>query len=277
GGSEGLRGGRVRHHGAGRPPLAAQLAHAGHVPVGGERLHRIPIPVPADHIERVHPDAAGGPEHCNADHESLPESIIPVAKSGAAAVTLSMRSSTPPCPGSSVPLSLTPATRFIALSRRSPTTEITTVNRLTDTNISIWLPRIPPAAAKATARFAPPARAPATPSCVLPGLMAGASLRRPKRRPVKKAAVSAVHMRTRRYSTALPPAPSCRATRAAQAGTRTTSPMADRSAGGPGRGSRACIMSQAGAASQHTVATAARARAISATYAATPAAATSST
>ena len=45
------------------------------------------------------------------------------AASGIAASSASMRSSTPPWPGSSVPLSLTPAWRFSSDSNRSPTTE----------------------------------------------------------------------------------------------------------------------------------------------------------
>ena len=52
-----------------------------------------------------------------------PAQLSPSANSGAAAATLSMRSSTPPCPGNSVPLSLTPAVRLNMLTVRSPTTE----------------------------------------------------------------------------------------------------------------------------------------------------------
>ena len=48
---------------------------------------------------------------------------------GAAAVTLSMRSSTPPWPGNSVPLSFTPAKRLSRLSVRSPTIENATTAR----------------------------------------------------------------------------------------------------------------------------------------------------
>ena len=43
------------------------------------------------------------------------------AASGIAAVSPSMRSRIPPCPGSSAPLSFTPACRFIHDSNRSPT------------------------------------------------------------------------------------------------------------------------------------------------------------
>ena len=50
--------------------------------------------------------------------------ILPTwAAIGSAAHRASMRSSTPPCPGNRVPLSLTPATRFIQDSNRSPRME----------------------------------------------------------------------------------------------------------------------------------------------------------
>src|SRR5882757_4162808 len=56
-------------------------------------------------------------------HRSTPELKSPSAYKGAAAVTLSMRSNRPPCPGSSVPLSLSAAARLNMLSVRSPTME----------------------------------------------------------------------------------------------------------------------------------------------------------
>src|SRR5688572_29594323 len=104
----------------------------------------------------------------------------PTTKAGMAAVRLSMRSSTPPWPGSSLPLSLRPTLRLNMLCVRSPSTEIRAVATASGTSLLEGSPSH--GAAMAAARPAV-TRPPVTPSHVLPGLTAGASLVRPSRRP----------------------------------------------------------------------------------------------
>ena len=73
--------------------------------------------MPAQHIQGAFADAARGAEHGNADHPCSPGSRRqPSISKGAAASRLSKRSSTPPWPGISVPLSLSPAKRLHRLS-----------------------------------------------------------------------------------------------------------------------------------------------------------------
>ena len=98
-----------------------------------------------DDRERAAADAAGRAQDGDAarrTHAIAPEPNKPSAYSGAAAVTLSMRSRTPPCPGSSAPLSLSPAERLNMLSVRSPTTEKTPTTQPKPTHGSDGQPEI---------------------------------------------------------------------------------------------------------------------------------------
>src|SRR6202522_373010 len=149
-----------------------------------------------DHGESAAPDAARRPEDGDTLHgqRSTPEPNRPSAYKGASAVTLSMRSNRPPCPGSNVPLSLSAAARLNMLSVRSPMTEKIPTAHPNTTPTSGGRPkyRAPPPATTATM-----ARPPTAPSQVLPGLTRGANFRRPKARPAKYAPMSAAHtMRT---------------------------------------------------------------------------------
>ena len=110
---------------------------------------------------------------------------------GVAAVTLSMRSSTPPCPGNSRPLSLRCTCRLSRLSVRSPTTEKPAAARHIGRNVGgACLNQAAPQAATASARTIPPT----TPSQVLFGDTRGARRTRPNCLPAKKAPVSAAKL-----------------------------------------------------------------------------------
>src|SRR5208283_2763658 len=132
------------------------------------------------HAQGAAADAAGRAQDGDAvrrAHATTPDPNNPSAYKGAAAVTLSMRSNRPPCPGSSAPLSLSPAERLNMLSVRSPTMEKMPTTQPNAThgiegNLKYAAPH---AATSDTA-----ARPPTAPSHVLPGLTRGASLRRPK-------------------------------------------------------------------------------------------------
>ena len=132
-----------------------------------------------------------------------------------------MRSSTPPCPGSSPLESFTPALRLMSDSTRSPTTLMAPRKMA-----AITSSHQPPAARRvyrlatgacqalsaalhAAASTSTPASPPHTPSQLLPGLMAGASLRRvnfsPNVRPAKYAKMSATQTSTSTDSRKLTP------------------------------------------------------------------------
>src|SRR5262249_5828358 len=103
-------------------------------------------------------------------------SMRPNTNTGTAAMRLSIRSITPPWPGSNVPVSFKPTLRLKRLTARSPTTDASAVtapsaSKAPGGNLS----RIAAAQAAAAAATSPPV----TPSQVLPGLTAGASLMRP--------------------------------------------------------------------------------------------------
>jgi len=63
----------------------------------------------AEHVERAHADTARAAQDGDAHYAAVPSSSWPSRNIGPAADRLSRRSSTPPCPGSSEPLSLSPA------------------------------------------------------------------------------------------------------------------------------------------------------------------------
>src|SRR5690606_34068158 len=148
-----------------------------------------------DDIEGRGPDGAGGSEGGDpADvgggrhGEGLaqnPAISLPMAKTGRAARTPSMRSSTPPWPGIRSPESFTPAWRLSRLSTRSPTIEARAATSATSARPGHCATPAPARAPKARATSTAPAMPPSAPSTVLLGLMVGASLRRPRWRPAK--------------------------------------------------------------------------------------------
>ena len=95
----------------------------------GERVHVVTVAMARDDVERACADAARAAEYGDAGHTAQPKVIRPSTNAGAAAVRLSMRSSTPPWPGRRLPLSLRPVRRLNMLSTRSPTTEIIATTR----------------------------------------------------------------------------------------------------------------------------------------------------
>src|SRR6185503_16294446 len=89
----------------------------------GQREYAVASGMARDDIERACADRTGRTQ--KRDVARLHAQLVPAhepssAPTGSAAHTLSMRSSTPPCPGSSLPLSLTPAWRLASDSNRSP-------------------------------------------------------------------------------------------------------------------------------------------------------------
>src|SRR5579871_4372799 len=164
------------------PEAPALLGEGLPVAGGRERDHLEAPGVARDDVERAAPDAAGRAQDRDAGHFSTPSQPRPSTKKGTPDVRLSMRSSTPPWPGSSVPESLRPAWRLNMLSVRSPTTEAMTTARpsipaASGGRFRTWAPPI--------ASASPPTSPPSRPSQVLFGLTSGASFRRPNARPAK--------------------------------------------------------------------------------------------
>src|SRR5206468_4535554 len=139
-----------------------------------------PVAVAFDQVEGRLADGAGRSEDREpACHVRL--ATCAAAVSTATGTRPSSRSRTPPCPGSQAPESLTPPLRFMLLSNRSPAWA---ARANSGASSSVALPRW------AKIAHAPPSSVatrmpPYSPSTVLPGLIDGASLRRPKRRPTK--------------------------------------------------------------------------------------------
>src|SRR5690606_8357274 len=157
-----------------RVDVAAGREHAG--------AHRARMA--GDDVERRPADRAGRAKDGDALHQN-PSQIFATANTGRAASTLSMRSSTPPWPGISVPESFAPTWRLSRLSNRSPITENSTVATAA-TATSGSCPALAPASgAMTSATTTPAATPPSMPSMVLFGLIRGASLRRPNLRPAK--------------------------------------------------------------------------------------------
>src|SRR5690606_7725372 len=113
-------------------------------------------------------------------YPNRPASSRPSAKIGTAAVRLSIRSRTPPWPGRSRPLSLSPTLRLKRLTFRSPSTEKNAVTSAITSSTPTGRPSRHAMSAPTSPAAASP---PLTPSHVLPGLTAGASFLRPNRRP----------------------------------------------------------------------------------------------
>ncbi len=116
---------RIGHGGELRAMLATLREHARHITVCAQCYDAIPVAVPSHHVQGADADRAGRSQHRDTLHAPAPISATPSANTGAAANRLSIRSSTPPCPGNRLPLSLMPASRLSRLSHRSPPIEIT--------------------------------------------------------------------------------------------------------------------------------------------------------
>src|SRR5690625_4151389 len=118
--------------------LQAQLEQFAPLPVRTECEHLILIPVSGQYIYRAHADGASCSQHRYClllSHTGVqPLTNNAKANTGAAAVKLSTRSSTPPCPGKSAPLSLTPRWRLSMLSCKSPSTDTNAVGTMTASN-----------------------------------------------------------------------------------------------------------------------------------------------
>ena len=181
-----------------------------------------------EHVERADADAAGAsrvPRRAAARSSQQSQRVRrPSRNTGAAAVTLSTRSSTPPWPGSRLPLSFRPAWRLNRLSVRSPTTEASDDDDAQREKRRGAARRTSTRRPTRHERGAPAARRARLPrSC--PGLTRGASLWRPKR----AAARSTRRRRPRPPAAAGTAAAADRAVDAAarsasQAGTSTRSP-----------------------------------------------------
>src|SRR5882724_5188905 len=204
--------------------------------VSPQHRHAKAVRVQADDGKRAAPDAARGTQNGDAAdgaHSMTPDPNSPNAYSGAAAVTLSIRSSSPPCPGNRLPLSFNPAPRLNMLSVRSPMTEKTPTAQPNITPAATGRPkcRQPMRATSATA-----AKPPTAPSQLLPGLTRGANLCRPRLRPAKYAPISAANTKSSIHSTisgprAKPRAATSTRARAMNAGTKTGTPQNRASAG----------------------------------------------
>ena len=172
---------RVEQRRVARPEAPAQLARAwSPLRVRGERRDakrsgwRATTSSVESPIEPVAPRSA-----TSARHDLLSKNSGRQRRRAASPrASASMRSSTPPCPGSSVPLSFTPAWRFSSDSNRSPTTDTAassdarTRPRARSRRASIGAAK--PASRRRTERArarraATATSAPYTPSHVLPG------------------------------------------------------------------------------------------------------------
>src|SRR6185436_17254535 len=90
--------------------------------VRGHGEYAVAVRMARDDVEGACPDRAGRAEQCQSLCHVVPIACTRRSPTGSAAVALSIRSSTPPWPGSSLPLSFVPACRLRPDSSRSPTT-----------------------------------------------------------------------------------------------------------------------------------------------------------
>ena len=112
----GLRG--MRHHCVARFVAQTQFGQCIDALICAQGKYAETLRMPRRYIEGVEPDGTGRPEYgeiLQPAHDRYTR-----AATGSTAVRASMRSSTPPWPGNSAPLSLTPACRFNADSNKSP-------------------------------------------------------------------------------------------------------------------------------------------------------------
>src|SRR5882762_2105 len=108
----------IRHAGVVGAVELAQLCQLIDLPIGGQCRHAKARRMPRDHIQSARSDRARRSEYrdvLNGGHFMNTSTA-----SGSMAMGASMRSSIPPWPGRNVPLSFTPAWRFIRDSNRSP-------------------------------------------------------------------------------------------------------------------------------------------------------------
>src|SRR5882672_4368863 len=108
----------IRHAGVVGTVELAQLRQLIDLPIGGQCRHAKARRMPRDHIQSARSDRARRSEYrdvLNGGHL-----MNTITASGSMAMGASMRSSIPPWPGKNVPLSFTPAWRFIRDSNRSP-------------------------------------------------------------------------------------------------------------------------------------------------------------
>ncbi|MNM81371.1 hypothetical protein D3C81_933730 [compost metagenome] len=115
------------HHGPSRAERHALIGQLAHLPVRGQRMHGVAVGMAADDVERAFADRAGGTKDGNALHirplqRRLQRKISISAASGNTGSKASIRSSTPPWPGSSRLLSFMPTCRLSSDSNRSPIT-----------------------------------------------------------------------------------------------------------------------------------------------------------
>src|SRR5688572_23401130 len=141
------------------------------------------------------------------------------------------------------------------LSKRSPTIENATVTSDSTTSVASAQPGDSSHQPATSANSAHAASAPYTPAIVLPGLIFGASLVVPNRRPAKYAPMSAHHTSTTTNSSQYGPrsgAP-CSSTAAAHAGTTASSPASALTESQRLRGSEAKVkfLSHSGASIHH--------------------------
>src|SRR5690606_37848369 len=182
--------GRVGDHRVCGAMRDAQLQQGIDPATGGEDGGAHALWMAGDDIERGGADGAGGSEDRDAadvgggghagDPVQNPAISLPMANTGRAASTPSMRSSTPPWPGIRSPESFTPAWRLSRLSTRSPTMENRVATRATRATAGHCGTPDPASQPNARATTMPATTPPAAPSTVLLGLMVGASLRRPR-------------------------------------------------------------------------------------------------
>src|SRR4030067_877386 len=138
------RGGRIAQHGDLGMKTLALFEQSLCLGIGSERHDAVTLRVTGQNIQRANADRTGSTEYGDAlqpglgkntgaiqshgrGHHSPPDGVRhnnhASANMGAAAVKASIRSSTPPCPGKMVPLSLTAAARLARLSNKSPNTD----------------------------------------------------------------------------------------------------------------------------------------------------------
>ena len=110
--------GGLRHHGVARLVAQAQFGQFIDTFVRAQGEDTETLRMARGHVQGVEPDGAGRPQYGEILHRA--HDRYASAATGSTAVRASMRSSTPPCPGSKTPLSFTPACRFNADSNKSP-------------------------------------------------------------------------------------------------------------------------------------------------------------
>src|SRR3989338_2196571 len=111
----------LRHHSKARAVNHAQRLQLSQTTETGQWEYLITLCMSGDDIKSAQTDRAGRPQHGNmlrgTQSAPQPASHSSAANTGIAAVRLSIRSSTPPWPGSRLLLSLTPDWRLNKIGR----------------------------------------------------------------------------------------------------------------------------------------------------------------